>query len=163
MAAQILKNKSREISYALLRVSYYIKRDDLRNYMDSLAFRLLHDVAVVEIDSDIANVNKALSAISALDGLVRLGHSIYEIEPVNATILVRELDNLNSAIRQSGKLGSFVAELPDLESFFTKEIIGKKIVENNNNTENNAAKGVSQSKEDNSSMNKSAGMNNLSS
>lgn len=161
MAAQILKNKSREISYALLRVSYYIKRDDLRNYMDSLAFRLLHDVAVVEIDSDIANVNKALSAISALDGLVRLGHSIYEIEPVNATILVRELDNLNSAIRQSGKLGSFVAELPDLESFFTKEIIGKKIVENNN-TENNAVKGVSQSKEGNGSMNKSAGINNLS-
>src|SRR3989338_7026427 len=120
MAAQILKNKSREISYALLRVSYYIKRDDLRNYMDSLAFRLLHDVAVVEIDSDIANVNKALSAISALDGLVRLGHSIYEIEPVNATILVRELDNLNAAIRQSGNDSATKEELPNLESFFSK-------------------------------------------
>src|SRR3989344_2579091 len=130
MAAQILKNKSREISYALLRVSYYIKRDDLLNYMDSLAFRLLHDVAVVEIDSDIANVNKALSAISVLDALVRLGHSIYEIEPVNATILVKELDSLNSAIRQYGKLDE---QLPNLESFFSSVSEKKEVNSSQNN------------------------------
>src|SRR3989344_7678665 len=161
MSAQFLKDKAREISYALVRVSFYIKRNELRARLDSLAVELLEDSAKASVNNLPENLNKALADISALDGLVRLGHSIYESEPVNATILVRELDNLNSAIRQSGKLGSFVAELPDLESFFTKEIIGKKIVENNN-TENNAAKGVSQSKEGNGSMNKSDGINNLS-
>ena len=166
MASQLLKDKSREISYALVRVSFYIKRDDLRQRMESLAFRLLHDVAVVEIDSEVSNVNKALSAISALDGLVRLAHSIYEIEPVNATILVRELDNLNSAIRQSGKLGSFIAELPNLESFFTKEIIGKKVVENNlsNNQATPAMKDISPKETiRNDNPIKSGSMNNLSS
>lgn len=116
MSAQYLKDKAREISYALIRVSFYIKRPDLRSRLESLAFELLENSAKAGVDNSLENLNKALANVSALDGLVRLGYSIYEIEPVNANILVRELEGLNSAIRQFGKLDE---ELPNLENLFS--------------------------------------------
>src|SRR3989344_9342590 len=115
MSAQFLKDKAREISYALVRVSFYIKRNELRSRLDSLAIELLEDSARASANNLPENLNKALADISVLDSLVRLGHSVYEIEPVNATILIRELDALNSAIRQSGNSNE---ALPDLETFF---------------------------------------------
>lgn len=118
MSAQYLKDKAREIAYALFRVSFYVKRQDLRNRLDALAIELLEVSAKVGIDQNAENINHALATISALDGLVRLSHSIYEVEPVNATILVRELDNLNSAIRQFGNL-PFGEQLPNLDSLFS--------------------------------------------
>jgi len=115
MSAQFLKDKAREISYALVRVSFYVKRNELRARLDSLAVELLEDSAKASVNSLPENLNKALADISSLDSLVRLGHSIYEIEPVNATILVRELDVLNAAIRQYGNLDE---PLPDLNDIF---------------------------------------------
>jgi len=118
MSAQYLKDKAREISYALVRVSFYIKRQDLKARLEKLAFELLEDSAKVSVDINSEHLTKALTDISALDSLVRLGYSIYEIEPVNANILVEQLDELNSAIRQSGKLDE---ELPNLEDFFSNK------------------------------------------
>jgi hypothetical protein len=118
MSAQYLKDKAREIAYALFRVSFYVKRPDLRNRLDSLAVELLEVSAKAGVDPNAENINHALAAVSALDGLIRLGHSIYEVEPVNATILVRELDNLNSAIRQFGNL-PFGEALPNIDSLFS--------------------------------------------
>lgn len=116
MSAQYLKDKAREISYALVRVSFYIKRPDLKSRLESLSFELLENSAKAGVDDSLENLNKALSNISALDGLVRLGYSIYEIEPVNANILVKELDGLNSAIRQFGKMDE---ELPNFVNLFS--------------------------------------------
>jgi hypothetical protein len=127
MSAQYLKDKAREIAYALFRVSFYVKRADLRNRLDALAVELLESSARTGVDSSVGNINWTLGVISALDSLVRLGHSIYEIEPVNATILVRELDNLNSAIRQFGN-SPFGEQLPNLDSLFSSQ---KNVVQEN--------------------------------
>lgn len=127
MSPDFVKQKAREISYALIRVCFYIKRPDLRSRLDSLAIELLENSTRVSADSSNSeNLNKALSTISVLDGLVRLAHSIYEIEPVNATLLVRELDSLNSAIRQSGNPADDLGQLPNLESLFSKTPVIKE-------------------------------------
>lgn len=126
MSAQFfIKDKAREISYALVRVAWYVKRVDLRSRLEALSVELLENSARVSVDNSLENVNRALGTISVLDGLVRLAHSLYEIEPVNATILVRELDNLNLVILQQvqDKSGNpaIMGQLPNLESFFSKE------------------------------------------
>ena len=96
-----LKHKAREISYALNRVSFYIKRDELKNRIERISFEFLENVAVALEDvSDKQSLLGVFKNISALDVLVRIGHSLYEIETVNSNILVRELDSFNSAIRQ---------------------------------------------------------------
>ncbi len=97
-------------------MAFYVKRPELRSKFESLAFELLDVSAKASIENDSRTITTALSVISSLDAMVRLAHSIYEIEPVNATILVRELDNLNSAIRQFGKLDE---KSPDIESLFS--------------------------------------------
>ncbi|HEY4499601.1 MAG TPA: DeoR family transcriptional regulator [Candidatus Paceibacterota bacterium] len=113
-----LRDKSREIAYALIRVSYYIKRSDLKARLENHAFSLLEITAQAVLDKDDKQtILKTVKHISVLDTLIRIGHSIYEIEPVNATILVRELDLFNSAIRQFGNLDE---SLPDLDSMFSK-------------------------------------------
>lgn len=118
-SAQFLKDKAREISYALIKVAYYVKRSELRNKLEFLAIDLLDNTARVSADKEWADLNKTLMIISSLDSLIRLSHSIYEIEPVNATILVRELDNLNSAIRQFGNPLHDEEQLPNIESLFS--------------------------------------------
>ena len=129
---EFLKQRAREISYALNRISFYIKRDDLRNRLERLSFEFLENAAVCSEDaSDKRSLVKVLKNLSALDVLIRIGHSLYEIEPVNATILIREVDSFNSAIRQFGNSAnenSFADELPDLETFFS---MPPAVIENN--------------------------------
>lgn len=113
-----LKQKAREISYALLRVSFYVKNGDLRQRLTALAFEFLENAAIACIDSnDSLAISRVFKNISALDVLVRLAYSIYEVEPINATVLVRELDFFNTAMRQFGNLDG---KLPDIESLFSK-------------------------------------------
>jgi predicted HTH transcriptional regulator len=116
MPSEFIKEKAREISYVLIRVAFYVKRPELGARFESLAFELLDNVARVSVVNNNQAISSALSTISSLDVMVRLAHSIYEIEPVNATIIIRELNSLNSAIRQFGKLDE---RLPDLESLFS--------------------------------------------
>ncbi len=120
MSPETLKAKAREICYALVRVSFYIKRGELRQRLEGLAFQLLENTAFATVEAnDKPAINQVMKNIAALDTLVRMGHSIYEIEPVNATILVRELDSFNSAIRQFGNLEQ---ALPNLETFFATSL-----------------------------------------
>ncbi|GEM_PF-1638636 len=101
ITSDFLKHKAREISYALNRVSFYIKRDDLRSRIERLSFEFLENVAVAAEDtSDKQSLIRVFKNTSALDVLVRIGHSLYEIETINSNILVRELDTFNSAIRK---------------------------------------------------------------
>jgi len=118
--ADFVKQKAREISYSLIRICFYIKRMDLRSSIERLSFELLENSARLSANNNLDNLNRALASVSALDSLIRLGHSIYEIEPVNATVLVRELDGLNSAIRQSGNYPYGEEQLPNIESFFSR-------------------------------------------
>ncbi|MCL5017579.1 MAG: DeoR family transcriptional regulator [Patescibacteria group bacterium] len=120
---EFLKQRAREIAYALTRISFYIKRSDLRDRLERLSFEFLENVAVSSEDaSDKQSLLKVFKNIAALDVLVRIGHSLYEIEPVNANILIREIDSFNSAIRQFGNSAienPFAGELPNLETIFS--------------------------------------------
>ena len=124
MLPDFVKQKAREISYALLRVAFYVKRAEFRSRLEVLAVELLENASRASVDASLENTNKAAETVSVLDGLVRLAHSIYEIEPVNATILVRELDSLNSAILRQAQdeFGNMAMKerLPNLESLFSK-------------------------------------------
>ena len=113
MSLEFLKDKAREISYALIKVAFNVKRPELRNRLENLAFELMENAARATAGINSKLIDKVLADVSAIDGLVRLAHSIYEIEPVNATILVGELDKFNSAIRQLAKTDLEIAELPD--------------------------------------------------
>ena len=63
-----------------------------------MAFELIDVSARVSVENTGSAIVSALSIIASLDAMVRLAHSIYEIEPINATILIRELNNLNSML-----------------------------------------------------------------
>lgn len=119
MSLEFLKDKAREISYALIKVAFNVKRPELRNRLENLAFELMENAARATAGINSKLIDKVLADVSAIDGLVRLAHSIYEIEPVNATILVGELDKFNSAIRQLAKTDLEIAELPDLDKLFS--------------------------------------------
>ena len=115
----ILK-KSREISYVLLRISVYIRRSELRQRIEKYSFQLLEEASL-------NNFEKMLETTRALEAFIRFGKQIYEIEPLNATILINELSTLNTAIRQFAGLD----KLPDLESLFSKPSIINKNKGNN--------------------------------
>lgn len=117
MSSEFLKQKAREICYALVKVSFYVKRPELKHRMERSAFELLENTAFASTDAaDKVMVQAVFKNVAALDSLIRVGHSLYEVEPVNATILIKELNTFNSAIRQFGNVDQ---ELPKLESLFT--------------------------------------------
>jgi len=115
ITSEFIKKKAREISYALNRVSFYIKREELRIRLERLSFEFLENVAVASEDvSDKACLFKVFKNLSALDVLVRIGHSLYEIETINSNILVRELDSFNSAIRQLAGISSAIGNSSEI-------------------------------------------------
>ena len=115
----ILK-KSREITYVLLRVAVYIRRSELRQRIEKYAFQLLEEASL-------NNFEKMLETTRVLKAFIKFGEQIYEIEPLNSSILINELSTLNTAIRQFAGLD----KLPDLESLFSKPSIINKNKENN--------------------------------
>ncbi len=104
-----VNQKVQEISYALIRVAAYIRRQDLRQRIERMAFQLLEDVAGQSFES-------ALRTSASLELLINLGKNIYEIEPVNAKIITGEVETLNAAMRQLVGLG----EMPNFGEMFSK-------------------------------------------
>jgi hypothetical protein len=104
-----VNQKAQEISYALIRVAAYVRRQELKQRIERLAFQLLEEAAS-------GNFEAASKAVSGLEGLIGLGKAIYEIEPLNAKIIIGELSSLNAAIRQI----TGTDELPHLEEVFSK-------------------------------------------
>jgi len=101
-------DKAQEIGYALIRVAAYVRRRDFRSRLEELALALVDNVAAPEPDA-------VLEIIAAVENVIKLGASVYEIETVNARILLRELNGLASAIRQSFGID----KLPDLSTMFS--------------------------------------------
>lgn len=138
ITSEFLKKKAREISYALNRVSFYIKRQDLRNRVERLSFEFLENVAIASEDaSDKVSLIRVFKNISALDVLVRIAHSLYEIETVNSNILVKELDSFNSAIKEFGNsaiANPFAIETLNLESIFSMPPAVVRQTANENNS-----------------------------
>ena len=122
--------KTRTISYAVIRITFYIKRQELKQRLESLTFELLENSAKASIDLNKSNLDRVFSVIAALEALIRLGHSIYEIEPINATILIEELTGLDSAIRQLSENNKEADRLPDLRKIFSESDKEDLLIEN---------------------------------
>ncbi len=99
--------KSIEICYALLRVAAQIRRQQLKQSIESLAFRFMEEVAS-------ENFDVAIKTSSAIDAVLKIGQALYEIEPVNAKVILGELESVNAAMRQT--LG--IDGLPNLDKVF---------------------------------------------
>lgn len=120
-----VNQKSQEISLALIKLAIYIRRKEFRQRIESLAFQLLEDTAS-------RNLEDALITIDVLEDLITFGKAIYEIEPINAKILLQELETLNSAIRQSTIISK------DISDVFSKvPAIKEEVAEANGNSNGN--------------------------
>lgn len=103
-----VNQKAQEISYALIRIAAYIRRQELRQRMEKLALQLLEDIAGTEFEA-------ALRTTARVESLIGIGKEIYEVESTNAKVILGELNALNAAIRQIAGL----EELSNLESVFS--------------------------------------------
>jgi len=108
---ELIIRKSQELCFALLRVAAHIRRYEMRKTLERLTYHLLENVSY-------QNAEMSLGTISAIRNFVVLGKNIYEIEPVNAKILERELDLLAKELQLAGG----VTRIEDLESLFTKQV-----------------------------------------
>ncbi|MDP3729210.1 MAG: DeoR family transcriptional regulator [bacterium] len=130
MSMPSFKDTAQDLVYALIQLSASIQRFYLRTEIEKLAFELLEDISRVSVSYSMDNVEKAVSDITALDSIVRVGYSLYEIELVNATLLIEELDKLDAAMRQCAHNTAILnntakRELPKkqlLDSFKSKKV-----------------------------------------
>lgn len=97
------EEKARGVCLTLIKISVYAKRAELRHRLERLAFDLIEHAATRDFQG-------FLRTASVLDGLIKFGKNVYEIEPVNADMVIQELGKLNEAMRQIADLS-----LPDLE------------------------------------------------
>ena len=104
-----VNHKAQEISYALIRVAAYIRRQELKQRIERLALQFLEDVAG-------GNFEAALKLTASLESVVKLAVSIYEMESNNAKVIIGEIESLNAAMRQIAGL----EELPHLPDMFSK-------------------------------------------
>lgn len=104
-----VNQKAQEIGYAVVRVAAYVRRQELRQRLERLSFQLLEDAVG-------GNLELAIRTCSSLESLINLGKSIYEIEPINAKVILGELASLNEAMRQIAGL----EQLPNLDNIFSK-------------------------------------------
>jgi len=96
-----IDKKAQEISFALIKISVYARRLEFRKRLEKLAFQLLEEVSR-------RNYEPVFRTSMALEGLIRFGSAIYEIEPVNSDILLQELADFNLLVKQMAE-----ASLPD--------------------------------------------------
>lgn len=103
--------KAYEICYAVFRLGDAVKNIDLRNRLESAGLDLLETSSL--------NDNSSLSrSLSRLEVLILFSQGIGKIGYPQSQILLREIGNLNTAIRQNN---SAVAEL-NLEDFFQTSV-----------------------------------------
>ena len=89
-----IEQKSQELAFALIRIAAYIRKSELKNRIDALSFNFVQWIAEERFD-------EALSSLNAVKNLVELGKHLLQIEPINAKILLKEVESLNQTIRQS--------------------------------------------------------------
>ncbi len=106
---QFIRQKAQEIAFVVLRIGAYVRRRELRERLDRCALELAEQAGKGDFED-------SAKTIEALTSLVDIGKSLYQIEPVNASILHREINSLHSAIRQFAGLEA----LPNIETLFSK-------------------------------------------
>lgn len=102
---------AQELSFALIKVSGYIRRTALRQTIDRLTYKMLESVAIGKAED-------AFSAILAIRQFIELGKNLYEIETNNARILIREIDNLSIEIKKATESWADLG----IENIFSKKV-----------------------------------------
>ena len=97
----------------MIRISLHVRRSELRQRLDKLAFQLLEEVSADDLEL-------SLKTISRLESLIGLGKAVYEIEPVNAKVILGELASLKLEIRHIVGYGLEIEESPKLDEVFSK-------------------------------------------
>ncbi len=108
-----VNQKTQEISYALTRIAPYIRRVELRQRLEKYAFQLLENVGM-------QNFEDALKSIVVLESLISLGKLMYEIEPVNAKIIIGELRSVKESLEQITGIESESQNTSDVAPIFSK-------------------------------------------
>lgn len=142
--------KTYEICYAVFRLGNAIKNTDLRTRLEKAGLNLL--------EAGSLNNNTSLSrSLSNLEVLVLFSQGIGEIGYPQSQVLLREIGNLNSAIRQNN---AAIADL-NLEEFFSTETIiaenrPTNEVPNNIKTEQQETNAIVEKDKENAAMRQSA-------
>lgn len=108
-----VNQKAQEISYALVRVAPYIRRVELRHRLERLGLQLLEEVGL-------QNFEVAIRTASVLEGLINIGKSVYEIEPVNASVIIGELRSLSETMAQLAGIDLDSGNSADVAAIFSK-------------------------------------------
>ncbi len=104
-----LEHKARELAYSILRSAVYVRRSDLRSKLERWSLELLEDVSFGDFE-------KSLKTIKVLKSFINFSQLIFEIEPINAGLIIKELSTVDSEIRQTYGLD----KLPDLSTIFSE-------------------------------------------
>ncbi len=108
-----VNQKSQEITYALMRIAPYIRRIELRHRIERLSLQILEEVGL-------QNYETALRTASVLESFINLGKAMYEIEPVNANVIIGELKTLGDSLAQLSGLENASETAPNLSPVFSK-------------------------------------------
>ena len=85
--------KTKELIYSLMRSVIAVRNEELKNKINYWSMQLFEDLIL-------ENFEKSLKTTKLLSELLKFGKMIYEVESINSDILIRELESLESAIRQ---------------------------------------------------------------
>lgn len=110
-----------EISVALLRIVHSARRSEFKNRLERLVFQFVESMSVGDADG-------SLKTIAGIQGIVGFGRIIYEVEPMNADAIIKDIAALESEIVSKDGL------LPDINlqtlPIFDKEGGNKGVSEN---------------------------------
>ncbi len=119
-----IRQKIQEISLALIKVSVAARRNEFRQKLEHLSFALL------EVFGE-RDYEKVLAELEKIEIFASFGKLIYEIEPINAKILIEECGNAANSIRQS----SGFEGKTDISSLFSRNDTLDSLKKNDSNNE----------------------------
>jgi hypothetical protein len=110
-----INQHAHDIAFAVFRVSALVKHQKLKTELEGAAIELItqFDAFRLEKEIDRKNDQHLFHYHERLKWLVRLGESVGEVRDVNAKVLCREIDNLQTAIIKV--IGNIIEEDIDLE------------------------------------------------
>lgn len=110
----LVTQKAEQISFAIIKISVYVRRRQFRELLEAYALKIAEEAGSGAFSS-------LFKSKGALESLIRLGKEIYEIEPVNAGILLDELNALRDVVEKAMALGENQAPSADIGHIFRKE------------------------------------------
>lgn len=131
MSQEFIDQKTLEIAHAIFRVAAHVQQPRLKSALEDAAIDMY-----------------AGGVTAPLERLIHLGEVVGEIRTVNAAVLFRELQNLNTAMRQIQDNKSSVDS--DIQRIFSKPpmvIPTEPSRENNQNNEPFVERGNSQDRQ----------------